>query len=135
MTLLCHCQVCSCGVGSKANQCIASFGHRPSDVRARFDPWGGVVRAVLEQTSEYKQEVLEEAIKSCTVSELSGVLRNLDSAGDDNRLTHLVHMPAKWDYTKGAECFASAFVKRDVWKGSWTPDIGPGGKSWQDWAI
>lgn len=97
-----------------ANQCIDSFAHRVRDVKSRFKKWGGVIRFVLEQTSDAAQEKLEEAIVTCGASQLSAALLNIESVGgsEDGKLTHkLVHMTASSDYKRGPQRFASAYVK------------------------
>ena len=91
------------------------FSRQPeADVASRYSRWGGIPRFVLQKTDAANQDLLTEALNSCSLSDLdlTSSMTNLNTA---SKVSHrLLHLTVEAGYLKGSVEFASDWVQGEL---------------------
>ena len=80
-----------------------------AEVLQRYSVWGGIPRYILQFTDIEDQQLLTDAVKECSITDLASCMRDISKA---SKASHrLLHMSVNTNYTKGPVVFASSWVR------------------------
>jgi len=83
-----------------------------ADVASRYSKWGGIPRFVLQLTDAADQDLLTEALDSCSLNFLTSSIINLSTASKFGDM--LLHLTVDTGYLKGPVVFASDWLQGEL---------------------
>ena len=85
------------------------FGQQEQDIRKRYAKWLGIPRYVLQQTSQAHQQLLDQAIKRCSIAVLKSSF--IDQYADKHIL---VHITVTEDYFLNSAVVVEGYVENSL---------------------